>query len=830
MASNDTVTNEKATSDNVEKKATHSILKSTFPVFLPPCEALFLPEYEFQAYVKAQLAPPSAPTGLSDDLPDRTRETKPVDAESKDASVAAVGPEPKSAFMDAVLNSSSRQYSEAELERDNKMLTENADVAHISTKSALVDLFYELEDSISADRLVEVLDAAWEEDPLSTVKIIFNARSIHLGKSSRFVTYRAFGWLAEKHPQTLVANLRWLTRPVIQKKVKKEEDKSAEKKAVDGEKALKDEDDDMVMVEAGEAEEGFEKVKGEPVASEKSHDVKYGVSHGYWKDLLNLVVLSAHDQLKANSNPSSILDTHPEQSKKAKRKREWDPKAAKELREKAKKEQHDRVLKKFEEDPFYRVLHIAVARLFATQLKEDKQYLSSNNKADLKKISLAAKWAPTFAEFHDKNTFIVSSIAEILYPDASDICPDVPKDNRELYLRHAREEYRRMTVSPLRKILEVVERDIVAETFANIKYERVPSLAMHRYQTLFVKKDETHFLEYLEKVTTGSKQISGAILLPSTLVSSVANSPTSRYNPSDKKNPLAGALAVAKSKVAEGQWNTLVQRLRDSGTIESSIAVCDVSGSMTYPKFKDGTTPMDSAIGLALLLAEIVEPPFGGAFITFSANPTVVKVGGKQDTRSFAAKVNAVRAAEWGMNTDFVAVFERLILPLAVEKKLKPEDMVKQVFVFSDMQFDAAETAADRWTTSFERVKANFEEAGYEMPKLIFWNLAGGRAGEYGGYGYSVGSNDIASKPVTAEDMGVALVSGYSQGQMKMFLENGQFEDDEVEEEVVAEDIKGEDADDMVDVKKTKKVKMDPLTTVKKAISHPAYSMLEVVD
>jgi len=175
-----------------------------------------------------------------------------------------------------------------------------------------------------------------------------------------------------------------------------------------------------------------------------------------------------------------------------------------------------------------------------------------------------------------------------------------------------------------------------------------------------------------------------------------------------------------------------------------------------------------------------------------------------------------------------VAVFERLILPLAIEQKLKREDMVKQVFVFSDMQFDAAETHGNRWTTSFERIKKKFEEAGYEMPKLIFWNLAGGRAG-YGQYGYEAERDETAPKPVTAEEAGVALVSGYSQGQMKMFLENGQFED-EIEEEVVAEDVKEEDEDDVVDVRKTKKVKMDPLTIVKKAISHPAYSMLDVVD
>jgi hypothetical protein len=36
--------------------------------------------------------------------------------------------------------------------------------------------------------------------------------------------------------------------------------------------------------------------------------------------------------------------------------------------------------------------------------------------------------------------------------------------------------------------------------------------------------------------------------------------------------------------------------------------------------------------------------------------------------------------------------------------------------------------------------------------------------------------------------------------------------------------------EDMVDVRIMKKQKVDPLVTVKRAISHPAYAMLKVVD
>ena len=65
------------------------------------------------------------------------------------------------------------------------------------------------------------------------------------------------------------------------------------------------------------------------------------------------------------------------------------------------------------------------------------------------------------------------------------------------------------------------------------------------------------------------------------------------------------------------------------------------------------------------------------------------------------------------------------------------------------------------------------------MPELIPWNFAGS------------GSGGVALKPVTADTPGTATVSGSSNGMLKVFLEDGSFENSE--EEVVdeeAEDVK----------------------------------------
>ncbi|KAF1937348.1 hypothetical protein EJ02DRAFT_57569 [Clathrospora elynae] len=784
----------------------HSVLNSAFPVLLPETSALFLSEDVFQALLKKELGQVNIKE-LEDEIvivngsDSTTTSTEPVSGISLKRRASAEADNlrlQKAPFIEGLEKHAAHLRTADDLAVENNTLTENADVTNISSKSSIVNLFYDLGEKTENVRLKRLLDDAWCENAFLTLKIIFNARSIHLGKSNKVAMYKALGWLAENHPLTFLANLKWLVRPVIAKKSAEAEGKEKEREKEKEQEKSKAVDEDFDMVDADEADPA------------KAHDVRYGMSHGYWKDLLNLVVFAANDQLYLDGDPSSLLNQNIDGSSEAKRKRNWNQQTAKELRQRKKQEQSERVQKKMKEDPFYRALHITVARLFAAQLKEDRILLDSGKKSDLNKISLAAKWAPTFGEFHDKHTFILSSIAEILYPEPALYSPDAR--NRELYLRHIREHYRKQYASPLRKALSIVERDIVAETFTNIKYDRLPSLAMERYMGLFMKKDSERFSAYVQEVAQSTAKISGATLLPSTLIHKARV--TGSYltdestNAKDSKAVKAAVQAKIMVDVLDGQWNTLVKRVRDAGTLQSSVAVCDVSGSMKFPPFKDGSCSMDSAIGLSLLIAEVTAPPFGGGFITFSETPRYVGMPkGDNGLKGLVEKVLHIARADWGKNTNFVAVFEDVVLPMAIANKLKQEDMVKQVFVFSDMQFDKAEEIEERWSTSYERIKKKYAVAGYEMPRLIFWNLA---------------FRDT-NKPITTDDVDTALVSGYSQGMLRAFLENGAFE----HEELVEEEVEGENG--MMEVREVRK-KMSPINVVKKTVDHKAYRMLEVVD
>lgn len=794
--------------DQKANEAKHSFLNTSFPVDLPAIEELKFSKEQFDTYLKSLKA--EDPAATSTRLSVRTKPND--DGEHMDikqeAATTDASPETheKSSFMDGLL--ADKATAPTLDERDGKMLTENADVAHRSSGEALVDLFYELEDTVTGARLQEVLEKAWTVDSDATLKIIWNARSIHLGKSSRHMFYKAVGWLYKNHPATLIANLPWLVRPLISKKAPKQD----EEKKAEANKEAKDIDSDFEMIDEKElpGQPDTKKLKLDDNAVLSEFDIKYGVAHGYWKDLLNILALAANGELKVDGQPRTILNV--EKPKDKPRNRDWTEGRKKTVTQ----QRHDNVINKLQTDPVYKALHVSVARLFADQLKLDFARLASGTKQDLKAVTLAGKWAPSHKGMHDQHTCIVTSIAESLY-SFEDVCPDADPADRTLYIKHARQRYH-FTIPKLRKHLQIVERSITAEKFEDIKYNRVPSLAMKQYTPLFAKKDFDRFDKYIEDVAQGKATISGATLLPSTLVREVLDSGMSMGG---RGATSTGKLVEQKmkeiqSKSIGGQWSTLVQRIKDSGTLESSIAIADVSGSMHSPVFADSTRPIDSSIGLSLLIAEVTKPPFGGAFITFSEQPQVMRAGGADDKRSFKEKVNYIDRSNWSMNTNFTSVFEDLILPMAIENKLTQEDMVKQVFVFSDMQFD--QCGGDRrWTTSFERIQKKYKDAGYEMPQIIFWNLAGSHYG------------DTAPKPVTATQEGTALVSGYSQGQLKMFLESGQFGDPEEDEEEGDDLVETEDGDEVLVDKKEKK-KTDPMAQVKKAISHDAYRMLKVVD
>ncbi|KAE9615249.1 hypothetical protein Lal_00048348 [Lupinus albus] len=377
-----------------------------------------------------------------------------------------------------------------------------------------------------------------------------------------------------------------------------------------------------------------------------------------------------------------------------------------------------KLVNRYSTDLNFRLLHDSVSDHFAECLKLDLENLKSGS---LKKISLAAKWCPSVDSSFDRSTLLCEGIAKRIFP--RDVYTEYDGIEEAHYAYRVRDRLRKDVLVPLRKVLELPEVFIGANHWDLIPYNRVASVAMKFYKEKFLKHDKERFEKYLEDVKSGKKTIAAGALLPHEIIGSLWDEDG--------------------GEVAELQWKRMVDDILKKGKMKNCIAVCDVSGSMCGD-------PMEVSVALGLLVSELSVEPWKGKVITFSEKPELHLIEGD----NLKSKTAFVRNMDWGYNTDFQRVFD-LILQVALNGKLKEDQMVKRVFVFSDMEFDVA--SVNPWETDYQAITRKFNEKGYgsAVPQIVFWNL-----------------RDSKATPVPATQKGVALVSGFSKNLLTLFLDN----------------------------------------------------------
>jgi hypothetical protein len=733
-------------------------------------------------------------------------------------------------------------------EMANQRLTDNGALTNASTRDAVIDLFYGIE-SVSVQGRNEMFQAAWNIDPLITLHIIFYARSIHRGKSAKASFFNAFCWLLQHHPRTALANLHVLIDGTVRTdaQLRANRKKEKQKKQAEGE--------GWDVVDDDEKEE-------EPLLERR--DFK---THGYWKDLCTILTIYCQGEVAGPSSQNKYLALEwpriprdPKVRSKSRcaenvrysaRKNMTPEEKAKDLERMeqhcveynktqkviAQEKRHEVRVERFRtvsnllnKDKTYRVLHFTIARLFADQLKTDMTQLEKN-KTDTSltgrhalgfNISLAAKWAPSLRNSHDKHTFLATSIAELLFPPQEYQEKD---ESRKHYVNKVRDLYRKLYLVPLRAAMDITEHYKQEGKWELVDIRHMPSLCLDQDLGLFFKHAPDTVIDYMDKVSKGTKKVSGATLGPHDLVHRVR---TGAVPPklSGILSKVPGALEMfieTQKKLVNGQWDTLLGSIRDTSLLAGGgldkngkkkkridlgecLAVCDVSGSMMSGcnANEPEKQPLNAAIGLSLIVSNLAKPPFNGAIITFTDRPALFKVNTDQ---TFTEQVNTVLDSPVGYNTNLCRVFTDVLLPMAKKHNLKQEDMVKRLFIFTDMEFDSWDNSMSSYLTTHEFIRKQYQDAGYEVPELVWWNFCSNEA-------YLTGKS--MNVPVTKDDVGVSLLHGFSSAMIKTFLDGD-----------VSEDNDEEEGDD----KKVKeRQKENPMDFIKRAVYHESFNGLVLVD
>lgn len=284
------------------------------------------------------------------------------------------------------------------------------------------------------------------------------------------------------------------------------------------------------------------------------------------------------------------------------------------------------------------------------------------------------------------------------------------------FLNLSPKRYRKLLVG----LTNVVEQKMCANEWSDITYKHVPSVAAGRYAKAFGRHDPEGYGEYKTKLVDGTETINASVLYPYQVIRTLSSDAT----------------------IGKAQWEALPNYIGD----ELILPLVDVSGSMGCPV---GGTPglscMDVAVSLGLYLADKNSGPFKDMFLTFTDHSKIEVLHG-----DIVSKLSQLRHADWGMSTNLHSAFEE-ILRVATQNNVSESDMPKYVLIMSDMEFNKCTTYGD---SALEMIKRKYEAAGYTVPNVIFWNL-NARPG---------------NSPATANDKGVALISGFSPAIMAAVL------------------------------------------------------------
>ena len=317
-------------------------------------------------------------------------------------------------------------------------------------------------------------------------------------------------------------------------------------------------------------------------------------------------------------------------------------------------------------------------------------------------VSLMAKWLPSVNASNKETVRLAKKIA------------------RGMGMSEA--EYRKM-LSSLRSYIKILENNLREKDYS-FEYLTQPSKALFKYRKAFIRNDGERYKEFISLAKKNPIALNTSTLTPYDIAGTVI-----------KNRRLRGetALSADEREVLDATWNSL----ENYAGSDNTLVVVDGSGSMYWGA--SNVLPAAVAESLGVYFAERNKGAFHNHFITFSANPQLVEIKG----RDICEKLMYAMSFNECSNTNIERTFD-LILNTAVKNRLKQSAMPSRLIIVSDMEFDQGTNGSG--LTNFESAKAKFEAAGYRLPQLVFWNV----------------NSFNRQQPVTKNDRGVTLVSGMS--------------------------------------------------------------------
>ena len=251
-----------------------------------------------------------------------------------------------------------------------------------------------------------------------------------------------------------------------------------------------------------------------------------------------------------------------------------------------------------------------------TQCQLDEITLDSKVNSDMDRenmtLSLNFKWIPKPKSSLDRKYKVSYQIAKGLYPSLY-----------EANKHQAVKKFRKLA-SRGNEAIETTERFMCSKQFSKIKFRLVPGRCLNKFHRAWMDVDKNgnrrhkgnvdrdecikNYMEFLNLVKSGKVSAKGKSLFVHEIVRDVR-----RYGGADSLR----SSDPARYSLLEAQFKdhvTIFQQCADVSGLDDTVVLADVSGSM------EGD-PLNTAVGVAVVVSSIAKGPYRNRVITFESEP-----------------------------------------------------------------------------------------------------------------------------------------------------------------------------------------------------------------
>ena len=318
-------------------------------------------------------------------------------------------------------------------------------------------------------------------------------------------------------------------------------------------------------------------------------------------------------------------------------------------------------------------------QIYIERLKEDLENIDKNEI-----VSLASKWAVTEKSSLNRKFKFVNVTC-----------------NQWGITRKTYRQY----ISKIRNYANNIERLLTEKRYDEIKFSRIPKLALMKYKEVLLKVNYEKFIIYLTFLKLKQDILDTKPYSPFDMVL--------QYN-----RILKDGIETEPMEIVESEWDKIIIMALTKNIFKKTLCVIDTTGSMYQHKisniYVDSKVAINIGVAFAILVARCADKPFNNTIMNYSEDPKYIYL--RRD-EILLDSLQKIINFETSTKSNLKKIYDKILETVNFNEK---QGMLEQIIIFSDKPF--TESYNDHINV-INDVNEKYSIYGFKVPNILYFNI-----------------------------------------------------------------------------------------------------------